>query len=65
MHNLPDCSSAKVGAVRPLFTFQPTQVDYPYDITADGQRVLVAARVDAPGTESMQVIVNWSPGPAR
>jgi hypothetical protein len=40
-------------------------MDYPDDVTPDGQRVLVAAGLDSPGNESIQVVVNWSPALAR
>ena len=58
-------TALKVGAVQPLFTFNAPQMDYPYDVTPDGRRLLVAAGLDGPGNESIQVVVNWSPGPAR
>jgi len=52
-----------VGTDRPLFQVhpRPARVDaYPYDVTADGRRILVNTFVDEV-TPSITLIVNWKP----
>lgn len=52
-----------VGTGRPLFPIhpRPARVDaYPYDVTADGQRILVNTFVEEV-TPPITLIVNWEP----
>jgi eukaryotic-like serine/threonine-protein kinase len=52
-----------VGTGRPLFTIhpRPARVDaYPYDVTADGQHILVNTFVEEL-TLPITLIVNWEP----
>jgi len=53
-----------VGQPRPLFTLRAratARLDaYPYDISADGQRVVVNALVDDPTSASITVMFDWT-----
>jgi hypothetical protein len=52
-----------VGTGRPLFPIhpRPARLDaYPYDVTADGQRILVNTFVEEV-TPPITLIVNWEP----
>ena len=52
-----------VGTARPLFPIQPrpARLDaYPYDVTADGQRILVNTFIEEV-TPPISLIVNWEP----
>ncbi len=52
-----------VGTGRPLFSIhpRPARLDaYPYDVTSDGQRILVNTFVDEV-TPPISLIVNWEP----
>ena len=51
----------EVGAARPLFTIRPrpARLDaYPYDVTSDGQRILVNTFVEEV-TPPITLVVNW------
>ena len=53
----------QVGAVRELFSVRPVGARSPYDVTADGQRFLVATNVSEPQPSApppMTVVVNWT-----
>jgi len=54
-----------VGGPRPLFALRartPARLDaYPYDISADGQRVVVNALVDDPTSASITLRFDWAP----
>ena len=52
-----------VGTARALFQIhpRPARLDaYPYDLTADGQRILVNAFVEEV-TAPITLVVNWEP----
>lgn len=61
-------SAFNVGAAGPLFATNPRIAGYPYDISADGQQVLVLVRMDAgnapapssaAGRSPITLVVNW------
>ncbi len=56
----------EVGAVRTLFAVRPrpmvTLGDYPYDVSADGQRFLVNALVEERASAAITLVVNWTAG---
>ena len=53
-------------AARPLFPVRPrpmvTLGDYPYDISADGQRFLVDTLVEDTTSSPITIVVNWTAG---
>ena len=53
-------------AARPLFATHPrpmvTLGDYPYDVSADGQRFLVNTVVDETASTAITLVVNWTAG---
>ena len=50
----------QLRAVRPLFPFRAGQTRYAYDVTPDGQRFLVNARiVNESPSPPLTVVVNW------
>ena len=56
-------SGFEVGAVTPLFdTRARTNLRYPYDVTADGQRFLVNTLGDELSPEPFTLVVNWTAG---
>ena len=55
-----DASGFKVGAVRPLFMTRPAFGNYAYDVSADGQRFLLDSVVEQAGSESIDLIFNWT-----
>ena len=56
----------EAGAVRPLFAVRPrpmvTLGDYPYDVSADGQRFLVNTLVEETTSSAITLVVNWTAG---
>jgi Tol biopolymer transport system component len=56
----------EVGAVRTLFAVRPrpmvTLGDYPYDVSADGQRFLVNTLVEETASAAITLVVNWTAG---
>ena len=56
----------EVGAVRTLFAVRPrpmvTLGDYPYDVSADGQRFLVNTLVEETASAPITLVVNWAAG---
>ena len=54
----------EVGAVRTLFAVRPrpmvTLGDYPYDVSADGQRFLINKLVEEAASAAMTLVVNWT-----
>jgi len=54
----------EVGAVRTLFAVRPRPMvalgDYPYDVSADGQRFLVNTLVDASASAAITLVINWT-----
>jgi hypothetical protein len=60
-------SHVQVGAGRPLFQVRPrpARLDaYPYDVTSDGQRILVNTFVEEV-TPPITLIVNWASVPSK
>ena len=51
-------SSFEVGAIRTLFETRPYGVFGKFDVTADGQRFIVAYEAGAPATV-ITLVVNW------
>jgi eukaryotic-like serine/threonine-protein kinase len=51
----------QAGAPRLLFEM-PRGAPGSYDMSADGQRVLVATPVEDPGVESITLMLNWTTG---
>jgi Tol biopolymer transport system component len=50
-----------VGDVRPLFDLHPNLSGrYPYDVSKDGQRVLVNTIVEAAAPSPITLVVNWA-----
>jgi dipeptidyl aminopeptidase/acylaminoacyl peptidase len=64
-----NASTFEVGAAQPLFSVQTGPGRYPYDVTADGQRFLVAVAGDRsappPPPQPLTVVVNWTAGLRR
>ena len=56
----------EAGAARPLFSVRPrpqvTLGDYPYDVSADGQRFLVNTLVEETTSSAITLVVNWTAG---
>ena len=56
----------ETGAARPLFAVRPrpmvTLGDYPYDVSADGQRSLVNTVVEETASAAITLVVNWTAG---
>jgi len=56
----------EVGAVRTLFAVHPRPMvslgDYPYDVSADGQRFLINTLVDETASAAITLVVNWTAG---
>ena len=56
----------EVRAVRTLFAVRPrpmvTLGDYPYDVSADGQRFLVNTLVEETASAAITLVVNWTAG---
>jgi len=50
--------TAEVGAVRPVFVKMTKPVDGPWDVSADGQRVLAAVPVEK-SAEPVTLVQNW------
>ena len=50
--------SFEVGAIRTLFETRPYGVFGKFDVTADGQRFIVAYEAGAPATVTT-LVVNW------
>lgn len=55
-------SRFEVGTVRPLFETRTGGARWPYDVTPDGQRFLVATLVEDATSTPITLVVNW---PAR
>jgi Tol biopolymer transport system component len=55
-------SSFEVGAVRPLFDTRIGAGNYPYDVTADGQRFLINTTTEQTAEAPITVVVNWMAG---
>jgi eukaryotic-like serine/threonine-protein kinase len=59
-------ASFEAGAARPLFAVRPrpqvTLGDYPYDVSADGQRFLVNTLVEETASSAITLVVNWAGG---
>jgi hypothetical protein len=55
-----------VGAVRPLFATRPrpfVRLDaYAYDVSPDGQRILINTLVEAKTSLAITLVVNWPVG---
>ena len=51
--------SVEVGTVRPVFTRVPGTGGYPYDVSADGQRVLAAMPL-AKAVQPITLVENWA-----
>ena len=56
----------EAGAARPLFAVRPrpqvTLGDYPYDVSADGQRFLVNTLVEETTSSAITLVVHWTAG---
>jgi Tol biopolymer transport system component len=52
-------ASFRVGTVRPLFKMAVGGPRYAYDVSPDGQRVLVNTIVETTSTAPITVVVNW------
>jgi eukaryotic-like serine/threonine-protein kinase len=56
----------EVGSVRTLFPVRPrpmvTLGDYPYDVSADGQRFLVNTLIEETASTAITLVVNWKAG---
>jgi eukaryotic-like serine/threonine-protein kinase len=56
----------EVGAVRTLFAVRPRPMvslgDYPYDVSADGQRFLINTVADETASAAITLVVNWTAG---
>jgi hypothetical protein len=55
----------EVGVVKPLFDMHTPPVgavNYPYDVTADGQRFLVNTLPQQVVSTPMTVVLNWTAG---
>jgi Tol biopolymer transport system component len=57
-------SSLEVGAVKPLFQTRAASPNYqyPYDVSADGQRFLINTLPEQTASEPITVVVNWTAG---
>jgi hypothetical protein len=53
-------TSIEVGAIRPLGVRVPTDASYPYDVSADGQRFLVAAPVLQNSSAPFTLVEKWT-----
>jgi hypothetical protein len=51
----------EVGVVRPLFASRPIGIGESYDVSADGQRILVNALVET-AEQPVTLVVNWTAG---
>jgi Tol biopolymer transport system component len=52
----------KVGAEAPLFEVRLLRGDWPYDVSADGQRFVVNSRIEQSTSTPLTVVVNWTAG---
>jgi Tol biopolymer transport system component len=52
-------TSFEVGKPRMLFSAQPQGGAYPYDVTRDGQRFLIATSREAAAAAPLTLVVNW------
>jgi len=50
----------KAGAETPLFDTIPLGANWPYDVTADGQRFLINSRGEQASSTPITVVVNWA-----
>ncbi len=50
----------EVGAGRPLFDVRPSGQGYVYDVTADGQRLLVNTAVEQKASAPITLVLNWT-----
>jgi len=57
-------SSLEVGAVKPLFQTRAASPNYqyPYDVSADGQRFLINTLPEQVASAPITVVVNWTAG---
>jgi len=53
-------TALEIGAVRPLFETNPTQLGRDFDVTIDGQRFLVDTLVEEKGSSPITLVVNWT-----
>ena len=52
-----------VGEVKALFPVRwPVATRSPYDVSADGQRILMNVLDDAAGANPITIVVNWTAG---
>jgi hypothetical protein len=64
---LLETSGVRVGAIRPLFSFQFRRIrldGYPYDVSPDG-RFLVNTLVEDASRPALTLFVNWPASLAR
>ena len=57
--------SVQAGARVRLFPIRPSRSltgQYPYDVSADGQRFLVISPLEDEGTTPVTILLNWRPG---
>ncbi len=52
----------EVGAVRALFETRPQKPGYVYDVSADGQRFLIATTFSEKNSSPVTLVVNWTAG---
>ncbi len=55
-------STFEVGAVKQLFQTRATRLGNRYDVSADGQRVLVITAPEQAGSAPIAVVLNWTAG---
>jgi Tol biopolymer transport system component len=53
----------KAGAETALFDTLPLGANWPYDVTADGQRFLISSRTEQASSTPITVVVNWAGAP--
>ena len=56
-------ASFEVTSVKALFETRAVS-DYPYDVSADGQRFLIVSAADDASAAGITVTVNWTAGAA-
>jgi WD40 repeat protein len=56
-----------ISAVRPLFQMHPGGIPYQYDVSRDGQRILVSTLVERamPAPTPIMVVANWTALPKK
>ena len=64
-----EAAGFEAGPARPLFAVRPRSMstlgDYPYDVSADGQRFLVNTLVEETTSTAITLVVNWAAGLKR